>query len=70
MIFVPQTQEVTGDWRKFRNQGHQDVYTAPNIIQAIRSKSMRWAGHVARARDKRNAYTLLARKPEEKELFG
>jgi hypothetical protein len=59
-IFGPKRDEVTGGWRKL------DLYSSPSIIRIIKSRRMRWAGHVARMGEKRNAYRLLVGKPEEK----
>jgi hypothetical protein len=46
-IFGPKRAEVTGEWRKLRNEELRDVYSSPNIIRIIKSRRMRWAGHVA-----------------------
>jgi hypothetical protein len=50
--------EVKTDWRKLRNKLH-DVYLQLVIVQVAKSKRMRWAGHVARMGDERNAYGVL-----------
>jgi hypothetical protein len=42
--------EVTGEWRKLHNEEHHDLYSSPSIIRIIKSKRMKWAGHVARMR--------------------
>jgi hypothetical protein len=47
-IFGPKRDEVTGERRKLHNKELQDVYSSPNIIRIIKSRRMRWAGHVAR----------------------
>jgi hypothetical protein len=47
-IFDLTIDEVTGDWRKLRNQELHNSYSSPNIIRMIKSRRMRWAGHVAR----------------------
>jgi hypothetical protein len=47
-----------------------DVYSSPSIIRITKSRRMRWAGHVARMREKRNAYTLFVGKPEGKRPLG
>jgi hypothetical protein len=47
-IFGPQKDEVTGGWRKVHNEVLHDLYASPSIIRTIKSRSMRWAGHVAR----------------------
>jgi hypothetical protein len=52
-IFGPKRDEVTGGWRKLHNEELHNVYPAPSIIRMIKSRSMRWAGHVARMGEKR-----------------
>ena len=47
-IFGPKRNEVTGEWRKLHNEELNDLYCSPNIIRVIKSRRMRWAGHVAR----------------------
>jgi hypothetical protein len=61
---------VTGGWRKLHNEGLHDLYTSPSIIRIIKSRRMRWAGHVARMGEKRNMYRLLVGKPEGKRQLG
>jgi hypothetical protein len=63
-IFGPKRDEVTGDWRKLHNEELHNLYSLPNIIKMIKSRKMRWAGHVARRRAKRNAYRTLVWKSE------
>jgi hypothetical protein len=55
-IFGRGRDEVTGGCRKMRNKELRDLYSSPSIIRIIKSKRMRWAGHVARKREERNAY--------------
>jgi hypothetical protein len=50
---------VTGEWRKLHNEKIRDLYSSPSIIRMIKSRWMRWAGHVARMGEKGNAYRLL-----------
>jgi hypothetical protein len=69
-IFVPKKDEVTGEWRKLHNEELHDLYSSPSIIRLIKSRRMRWAGHVARIGEKRNAYRLLVGKPEGKRPLG
>jgi hypothetical protein len=57
---------VTGEWRKLHNKELHDLYSSPSIIRKIKSRRMRWAGHVARMGEKRKAYRLLVGKPEGK----
>jgi hypothetical protein len=53
-IFGPKRDEVTGEWRKLHNEELPDLYSSPSRIRIIKSKRMRWAGHVARMGEKRN----------------
>jgi len=46
-IFGPKRDEITGEWRKLHNEELNDLYSSPNIVQVIKSRRMRWAGHVA-----------------------
>jgi hypothetical protein len=61
-IFGPKRDEVTGEWRKLYNEELRDLHYLPSIIRIIKSRRMRWAGHVARTGEKRNAYMLLVGK--------
>jgi hypothetical protein len=47
-IFGPKRDEVTGEWKKLHNEELRDLYSSPSIIIIIKSRRMRWAGHVAR----------------------
>jgi hypothetical protein len=70
-IFGPKRDEVTGGWRKLHNEGLHNLYSSPCIIRIIKSRRMRWAGHVAaRMGEKRNVYRLLVGKPEGKRPLG
>jgi hypothetical protein len=71
-ILGPKRNEVTVGWIKLRvhNKEVHDLYTSPSIIRIIKSKSMRWEGHVARMEEKGNVYRLLARKLEGKRRLG
>jgi hypothetical protein len=48
IVFGPRRNEVTGEWRKFHNEELTDLYSLPNIVRVVKSRRMRWAGHVAR----------------------
>jgi hypothetical protein len=61
---------VTGEWRKLHNEELHNLYSSPNIIRIIKSRRMRWAGHVARIGAKRNMYRLLVGKPQGKRPLG
>jgi hypothetical protein len=69
-IFGPKRDEGTGEWRTLHNEELCDLYSSPSIIRIIKSRRMRWAGHVARIGAKRNAYRLLVGKPEGKRPLG
>jgi hypothetical protein len=69
-IFGPKWNEVTEEWRELHNEELRDLYSSPSIIRIIKSRRMRWAGHVARMEKKRNAYRLLVGKPEGKRPLG
>jgi hypothetical protein len=61
---------VTGDWKKLHNEGLRNLYSSPNIIRMTKSRRMRWAVHVARMGQPRNAYRILVGKPERKRPLG
>jgi hypothetical protein len=61
---------VTGGWRKLHNEELHNLYSSPSTIRIIKSRRMRWAGHVARMGKKRNVYRLLVGKPEGKRPTG
>jgi hypothetical protein len=69
-IFGPKRDEVTGEWRKLHNEKLHDFYCSPSIIRIIKARRMRREGHVARMGEKRNAYRLLAGKPEGRMPLG
>jgi hypothetical protein len=69
-IFGQKRDEVTREWRKLHNEELHDLYSSPRIIRIIKSRRMRWAGHVKRMEEKRNAYRLLVGKPEGKRPLG
>jgi hypothetical protein len=69
-IFGPKMDEVTGEWRKLHNEELRDLYSLPSLIRIIKSRKMRWAGHVARMGEKRNAYRFFVGKPEGKRPLG
>ena len=52
-IFEPKRDEVTGEWRKLHDEELNDLNTSPSIVRVIKSRRMRWAGHVARMDEKR-----------------
>jgi hypothetical protein len=62
--------EGPGGWRKLHKEELCNFYSSPSIIRLMKSRRMRWSGHVARMGEKRNAYRLLVRKPEGKRPIG
>jgi hypothetical protein len=69
-IFGPKRERVTGEWRKLHNEELHNLYSSPSIIRIIKSRRMRWTGHVTRMGEKRNVYRLLVGKPEGKTRLG
>jgi hypothetical protein len=69
-IFGPKRDEVTGEWRKLHNEEVHNLYSSPNIIRKVKSRRMRWAGHVARMGGERKVYKVLVGKPEGKRPLG
>ena len=62
--------EVTGEWRKLHNEELSDLYSLPNIVQVVKSRRMRWAGHLAGMGDGRGVHRVLVGKPEGKRPLG
>ena len=58
-IFGPKRDEMTGEWRKLYNEELNDLNCSPNIVQLIKSRRMRWVGHVVRMRERRGLYRVL-----------
>ncbi|KAJ4444371.1 hypothetical protein ANN_06163 [Periplaneta americana] len=69
-IFGVKRDEVTGEWRKLHNTELHALYSSPDIIRNIKSRRLRWAGHVARMGESRNAYRVLVGRPEGKRPLG
>ena len=63
-IFGPGRDEVTTEWRRLHNEELNDLYCSPNIVRVIKSRRMRWAGHVARMGEERGVYRVLVGKLE------
>jgi hypothetical protein len=69
-VFGPKADEVTGEWRKLHNEELNDLYSLPNIVRVVKSRRMRWAGHVARMGEERGVHCVLVGKPEGKRPLG
>jgi hypothetical protein len=69
-IFEPKRNEVTGEWKKLHNEELNDLYSSANIARVIKSRRMRWTGHVAPAGERRGIYRALVAKPEGKRPLG
>ena len=59
-----------GEWRKLHNEELDDLYCSPNAVQEIKSRSMRWVGHVACVGERSGIYRVLVGKPEGKRPLG
>ena len=64
-IFGPRRDGVTGEWRKLHNEELNDLYSSPNIVWVIKSRRLRWVGHVARMDEGRGVHKVLVRKLRE-----
>jgi hypothetical protein len=68
-IFGPKREE-DGSWRKLHNDELHNLYSLPNIVRVIKSRGMRWVGHVARMGEERGVYRVLVGRPEGKRPLG
>ena len=69
-VFGRKRDEVTGGWRKLHNEELGDLYSLPNIVRVVKSRRMRWAGHVACMGEGRGVHRVLVGKPEGKRPLG
>ena len=69
-IFGPRRDEVTGEWRRLRNEELSDLYSSPNIVRVIKLRRMRWARHVACMGEERGVYRVFVGKPEGRRPLG
>jgi len=69
-VFGPKRDEVTEEWRELHSEELNDLYSSPSIVRVIKSRRMRWAGHVARMGEKRGVYRALVEKPEGRRPLG
>jgi len=69
-IFGPKSDKVTREWRKLHNEELDDLYSSPNTVWVIKSRRIKWAGHVARMGKKRGVCRVLVGKRKEKRPLG
>jgi len=69
-VFGPKRDEVRGEWRKLHNEELSYLYSLPNIVRVVKSRRMRWAGHVARMGEGKVVYRVLVWKTEGKRPLG
>jgi len=69
-IFGPRRDEVMGEWRQLHNEELNDLYSSPNIVWVIKSRRIRWAGHVAHMGEGRGVYRFLVGKMEGRRPLG
>ena len=69
-IFGSKIDEVTEEWRKLHNEELNDLYCSPNVLRVIKSRRMRWVGHVARLGERRGVYRVTVGKYEGKRPLG
>jgi len=69
-VFRPKRDELTVEWRKLHNEELRDLYALPIIVRVVKSRRMRWAGHVARMGEGRDMHRVLVGKPEGKKPLG
>jgi hypothetical protein len=65
-VFGPKRDEVTGEWRMLHNEELNGLYSLLNIVRVVKSRRMRWAGHVARMGEDRGVHRVLVGKSEGK----
>jgi len=69
-LFGPKRHEVTGEWRKLRNEELSDLYPLPTIVRVVKSRRMRWAVHVARMGEGRGVHSVLVGNLRERDHWG
>jgi hypothetical protein len=69
-MFGAKRDEVTGGWKELHNEELHDLHSSPSIIRNMKSRKIRWAGHVARLGEKKNAYRLFVGKLEGRKPLG
>ena len=69
-VLGPKRDEVTGEWRKLHNEELSDLYSLPNIVRVVKSRRMRWVGHVVCMGEERGVHRVLVGIPEGKRAIG
>jgi len=69
-IFVPKMEKITGEWRKLHKEELYDPYCSLSIFRVIKSRGIKWAGHVARKEEREDVYRILMGKPEGRKPLG
>jgi hypothetical protein len=69
-VFGPKRDEVIGEWRKLHIEELNDLYSLPIIVRVVKSRRMRWSGHVARTGEDRGVHRVLLWKPEGKRTLA
>jgi hypothetical protein len=67
-VFEPNWDEVKGELRKLHNEELNDLYSLPNIVRVVKSRRMRWAGHVAHMGEKRGVHSVLVENLRERPI--
>ena len=61
-------RNINGEWRRLHNEELHSLYCSPNIVRVIKSRRLRWAGHVARREESRSSFKILTGTPTERDL--
>ena len=69
-VFGPKRDKITGEWRKLHNEELSELYSLPDIARVVKSRRMRWVGHVAPMEEGRGVHRVLVGKPEGKRPLG
>jgi hypothetical protein len=69
-IFGPKRDGETGEWNELHNEELKDLYSSTNIVRVMKSRRIRWAGHVAHMEERRGVYRVLVWKPDRKRPLG
>ena len=69
-VFGPKRDEIKGEWRKLHNEELSYLYSLPNIVRVVKSRRMRWAGHVARMGKGRGVHRVLVGNPKRRDHWG